>query len=216
MGRKAKGTMTLKDARRKAGHWTRGQRKALARELLRHPIRMRILGWLSGRAKAHTQREIGRALSLSNAGVHYHLKLLESAGLVKLDGTRPGPNSITEKLYSADPREWKETAAMDDKAKSEFYLDHTLASVHEMHREAAELIKSSWHDNPFLVGCYETYATEADIKKLYDEVTEILEAFHRRHRKPKQDCRPLAVTFGLLPSKAAGWGHSQRVFSIGM
>ncbi len=70
-------------------------------KLFRHPIRVRICRWLAAH-KPSTQREMGRAMSLATAAVHYHLKLLEKGGLVHLVKTRPGPKTITEKLYTID------------------------------------------------------------------------------------------------------------------
>jgi predicted transcriptional regulator len=68
---------------------------ALAREVLSHPIRIRLFGMLR-QSRPRTQSELAKCLGLSNAAVHYHLNLMAGVGLVKLVGTRPGPNSITE------------------------------------------------------------------------------------------------------------------------
>ena len=100
------------------------------------------------------------------------------------------------------------------KVFSEFYLDYTIAGIQEMHREAAELIKADWSENRFLLGCYETHATPAEIKKLKTQLMKVLGTFHARHRKPQKGTRPLGITFGLVPSNAAGWSSSQRVFDM--
>ena len=111
-----------------------------AEEVLKKPVRVRILGWLAGQGQPRTKREIGRALALSNAAVHYHVRLLEEAGIVELEGTRPGPNSITEKLYSAEPVTSRD-ASMTEQEKGNFYLGYTLDAISEMHREGKELVK---------------------------------------------------------------------------
>src|SRR4051812_31929793 len=77
----------------------------LVGDALSHPLRVRILGWLRHQP-ARTQSEVGKALALSNATARYHLKVLEGADLVAFQGTRPGPNGITEKLYAYNPEVW--------------------------------------------------------------------------------------------------------------
>ncbi len=184
---------------------------------LKSPLRVRILGWLAGKSQPRTKREIGRALSLSNAGVHYHLKKLERAGMVKLEGTRPGPNSITEKLYSAKPvTEMTESkdGAMSVKEKREFYLRYTFDSIREVHREAEELIKSNWKSNRFLAGCYGVHATEQEIRKLKDRLLRTLEEFQKKHKKPRKGTRPIAMTLGLVPSSGLSWGTTEKVLDM--
>jgi len=191
----------------------RGERSA--DEVLRSPVRVRILGWLAGQGQARTKREIGRALSLSNASVHYHVKQLEEAGLVWLEGTRPGPNSITEKLYSGKPLTGTaEERGLSDKEKSELYLRYTVDSISEMHREAVELIKSDWKTNRFLVGCWLAHATSEEMKALKNRLTEMLREFYEKHNQPGEGTKPMAVTFGILPSSGHGWATSLKVFDM--
>jgi len=182
-------------------------------EVLRSPVRVRILGWLAGQGQARTKREIGRALSLSNASVHYHMKQLEEVGLVRLVGTRPGPNSITEKLYSGKPLTGTlDERAMDGREKSELYLRYTVDSISEMHREGVELIKSDWKKNPFLVGCWVAHPTDEERTALKHRLTAMLREFYEEHRQPGEGTRPMAVTFGILPSSGHGWKTSLKVF----
>ena len=184
-----------------------------AGDVLKSPVRVRILLWLAAEGEARTKREIGRALSLSNAAVHYHMKLLEKAGLVWLEGTRPGPNGITEKLYRGKKREGTPDAgALDDYEKSELYLRYTVDSISEMHREAVELIKSDWKKNRFLVGCWVAHATSEEMKALKNRLTEVLREFYEKHQKPGKNTGPMAVTFGIVPSSGHGWATSPKVF----
>lgn len=189
-------------------------RKPRGKRLLESPTRLRMLGWLAGQSDSRTQAEVARALSMSNAAAHYHLKRLEAEGPVRFRGTRPGPNGITEKLYSADPRSWESSAGTTDRDRSQFYLDYTLASIREMHREAAGLIRSDWEESRFIAGCYETYASDGDVRRLKARLARMLDEFHRRHRKARKGAAPVAITFGILPSKGAGWSGMQRVFDM--
>lgn len=191
----------------------RQRRTEGAENVLKSPVRTRILGWLAGESTPRTKREIGRALSLSNAAVHFHVKKLEKAGLAALAGTRPGPNSITEKLYSGKSVT-EGRGAMNDREKAEFYLRYTLGSISEMHREAEQMIKSDWQANRFLVGCYGVHATEDEIKALKVRLLKMLEQFHEEHKSPRKNTRPIAVTFGLMPSSGLAWGNTQKVFDM--
>jgi len=191
----------------------RQRRTAGVENVLKSPIRVRILGWLAGQSEPRTKREIGRALSLSNAAVHYHLKRLEQEALVRLEGTRPGPNSIIEKLYSGKSVTVGSNA-MNDKEKSEFYLRYTLDSISEMHREAEQLIRSDWQANRFLVGCYGVHSTEAEIKRLKIRLLKLLQQFHEGHKRPSRNTKPVAITFGLVPSSGLAWGSTQKVFDM--
>ena len=184
------------------------------RDLLKKAVRVRILGWLAGQSEPRTKREMGKALALSNAAVHYHVKLLEEAGLIRFEGTRPGPNSITEKLYSAKPVTLNKDEGMSNQEKSEFYLRYAFDSIREMHREAEELIRSDWRGNPFLAGCYETYANESEIRRFKKQIHRLVQNFFKKHKKARKDTKPLAITLGLLPSNAAGWGHTPREFDM--
>jgi DNA-binding transcriptional ArsR family regulator len=192
----------------------RQRRTTGTEDVLKSPVRVRILGWLAGQSASRTKREIGRALSLSNAAVHYHVKKLTDAGLMAPAGTRPGPNSITERLFSAKAATKQRRDTMNDKEKSEFYLRYTMDSISEMHREAEQMIKSDWQANRFLVGCYGVYATEAEIKKLKTRLLKMLAQFHEEHNKPGRNTRPIAMTFGLVPSSGLAWGNTQKVFDM--
>lgn len=193
---------------------TRRRRTEGARNVLKNPVRVRILGWLAGQSKPKTKREIGRALSLSNAAVHYHLTRLEKEGLAKLVETRPGPNSITEKLYAGFSGKTipGERKARNDTETSEFYLRYTLDSISEMHREAEQMIRSDWKNNRFLVGCFGVHATEGDIRRLRTRLLNLLETFHEKHRRPGKKTKPVAMTFGVVPSSGLAWGNTQKVF----
>ena len=185
--------------------------KNAVEKVLRSPVRVRILGWLAGQGEPLTKREIGRALSLSNAAVHYHLKQLEEAGLAKLEGTRPGPNSITERLYSGKGVTGPQDRAMGDKERSEFYLRYTLDSIGEMHREGEAMIRSDWRSNRFLVGCYGVHATEEEIRRFKKRFRKMLEEFFKAHARPRKGTKPIAMTFGLVPSSGLAWGCAQKV-----
>jgi DNA-binding transcriptional ArsR family regulator len=189
-------------------------RSALVEDALSHPLRVRILGWLRHQP-ARTQSEVGKALALSNAAARYHLKVLEGADLVTFQGTRPGPNGITEKLYAYNTEVWKRISDQPDRAeKLDFMLDYTFASIHEIHRKAVGMIKGDW-STPFLAGSVGAFATPAEVQDLRAQLGSLLEGFYERHKDPERPgAVPVAVTFAVLPSSeedAEGWA-GERVF----
>lgn len=189
-------------------------RAGLVEDALSHPLRVRILGWMRHQT-AKTQSEVGKAMALSNATARYHLKVLEGADLVTLEGTRPGPNGITEKLYVYNPEVWKRISDQPDQAeKLDFMLDYTFASIHEIHRKAVDMIKTDWGP-AFLAGSVGAFATPTEVQALRTELGSLLEAFYERHKDPESpDTVPVAVTFTVLPSSEAdaqGWA-GERIF----
>jgi len=183
-------------------------------DVLRKAVRVRILGWLSGEPEPRTKREIGKALSMSNASVHFHMKQLEKAGLVKLEGTRLGSNSVMEKLYSGSSVTNPDESGLTDLEKSEFYLSYTLDSIHELHREGEQLIRSDWKKNRFIVGTYGVYANEGEIREFKNKLFKLIDDFHKSHSEASKDAKPIAITFGIVPSKAAAWLSTQKVFDM--
>jgi len=186
----------------------------LVGDALSHPLRVRTLGWLRHQP-AKTQSEVGKALGLSNAAARYHLKVLEGADLVTFQGTRPGPNGITEKLYAYNPEVWKRISDRPDQAeKLDFMLDYTFASIHEIHRKALEMIKADWGP-PFVAGSVGAFATPAEVEALRTRLGSLLEEFYEGHKDPESPgAAPVAVTFAVLPSSEAdaqGWA-GERVF----
>jgi DNA-binding transcriptional ArsR family regulator len=191
-----------------------GNETDLVQDALSHPIRVRIVGWMRHQP-SRTQSEVGKALGISNAAARYHLKVLEGVGLVAFQGTRPGPNSITEKLYAYNPAVWKRISADADRAeKLDFMLDYTFASIQEIHRKAADMIKRDW-SSPFISGSVGAFATPAEIEALKSKLESLTEKFYRDHKNPKRHgAVPVAITFAVLPSSvedAHGWA-GERVF----
>lgn len=172
-------------------------------DALSHPLRVRILGWMRHQPEK-TQSEVGKALALSNAAARYHLKVLEGAKLVNFQGTRPGPNGITEKLYAYNPEVWKRISERPDQAeKQNFMLDYTFASIHEIHRKAVDMIKSGW-EPAFVAGSVGAFATPTEVEALRNRLGSLVEDFCERHKDPERaDVVPVAVTFAVLPSSEA-------------
>lgn len=186
----------------------------LVEDALSHPLRVRMLGWMRHQ-KAKTQSEVGKALAISNAAARYHLKVLEGANLVSFQGTRSGPNGITEKLYVYNSKVWNRISKQPDRSeKLDFMLDYTFASIHEIHRKAMEKIKADWKP-AFLAGSVGAFASPAEIQALKNQLDALTESFYQSHKDPKRrGIVPVAITFAVLPSSeedAQSWA-GERVF----
>jgi len=186
--------------------------EALGR-VIAHPIRVRILGILR-HGGPHTQHELGKELSLSNAGIHYHLKILLAADLVALKGTRPGPNSIVEKLYEVNLDEWAALAdATEQKnADIEFYVEYVLAWIQERNREGLEILKEASYAHPFIAGSYVVNAPPAEIAQLKRDLHQLLADFFSRYAEAQVAAgQSFGITFSVMPSQTAGGEHAQNV-----
>jgi len=171
------------------------------RKLTESPVAIRILAVLR-QEQPRSQQEIAASLYMSGAAVHYHLKKLRDAGLVRLEGTRPGPNGITEKLYAADLALWEEVFdAPAAEGDLEYYLKYTVAWIQERHREGVELIRRRKSRPPFIAGSFTVSAPPAEIVKLKKKLEAVLGEFFETHAREKPGERAsYAVTFSLLPS----------------
>jgi len=200
----------------KLGRQDRAKRKQQARadlkKMLSHPVRIRVLGILKGR-DSQTQREIGKALYMSNAAVHYHLQLLLKSGLIVLKGTRPGPNGITEKLYAVDAKAWR--AALEspgDDADLSFYLNYAVSWMHERHREGIQRLESVDVLPPFIAGSYSVIASSDEILKFKHDLEALVKGFYAQHkdRRNKKEI-PVGITFAILPSQVESVEESQNI-----
>jgi len=185
------------------------------KKTLRHPIRVRMLGILTDR-KAQTQRELGKALSLSNAAIHYHLRILLSTGLIRLHSTRPGPKGITEKLYTADVKEWQAVSdASSNEGDLNFYLDYAASWMNERNREGMELLKYGDFMSPFIIGSYVVRAPLDEVVQFKRKIERLFSRFFEKHQETGNDnWTPFSVTFSIVPSQAEGMEESRNILEF--
>ncbi len=185
-------------------------RRKKSRRIFRHPIRSRIIGILRD-GDPRTQQEMGKILAMSNAAIHYHVKLLLEVGVIKLHGTRVGPNGIVEKLYTVSVEEWPDVSVDD----LDYYLDYTVSWMNERHREGVSILKGEKYQRPFLAGSYSARASLAEIVRFKRQVENIFnEFFDRCEETPVAGTVPIAVTFSLLPSLEIHDGDCRHVLEF--
>ncbi len=181
------------------------------KKIFRHPIRDRILGILRD-GKPRTQSDIGKILAMSNAAVHYHVKLLLEVGIIKPHSTRPGPNGITEKLYSVDTENWP-VVSEDD---VDYYVDYTVSWMNERHREGMNILKSE-RDNmpPFLAGSYSVCAPMEELIQFKREVEKFFNDFYMKYENAAGGkLSTFAVTFAILPSREKKTEDSRNILEF--
>jgi DNA-binding transcriptional ArsR family regulator len=59
-----------------------GQQDTALKQAVRHPTRLAVLGFVAGRKTGVNEDELSSALDVPRVRVKYHLKVLQSAGLV--------------------------------------------------------------------------------------------------------------------------------------
>ncbi len=180
------------------------------KKLFRHPVRSRIIGILRN-GSPKTQQELGKILSMSNAAVHYHVKLLLEVGIIKLQSTRVGPNGIIEKLYTVTVEEWPDVSSED----LEYYLDYTVSWMNERHREGINLLKSENLNIPFISGSYSARASLTDLTDFKRQLENLVNNFYKKCEETEEDDNaPFAVTFSLLPSQEKSEDDSRHVLEF--
>jgi biotin operon repressor len=113
--------------------------------LLFQPLRLEILQQLTA---PHSCGEVGAALGCSSQKVHYHIKALEAAGLVKRVGERK-VRALTEALYQAAARHYWPGAALlhslggHTAAQDALSRNYLLGLAEELGSDAARLALGS-------------------------------------------------------------------------
>lgn len=188
------------------------------KKVFRHPVRDRILSILRD-GTPRTQRELGKILSMSNAAVRYHVKMLEEIGIIGLHSTRQGPNGITEKLYTTNTENWPPVSRED----TEFYMDYVISWMNERHREGLSLLKT--HPDveqggeisaPFIAGSYAGRSTISDMIQFKRDMEKLFDDFYKKCKRKRKAVKradmliPFAVTFSMLPSQEDNTAEDSR------
>jgi DNA-binding Lrp family transcriptional regulator len=180
------------------------------KKVFRHPVRNRIVEILRD-GKPRTQQELGSILSMSNAAVHYHVKILLEVGIIKLHSTRPGPKGITEKLYTPAMENWPDVTGED----LDYYLSYMVSWMNERNREGLNLLKKEKYEIPFLAGSYSACAPFEELLAFKRKMENLFNEFYERCEKSDhQDSVPFALTFSMIPSKEKTEEDSRNILEF--
>ena len=172
--------------RKKADLNDPGKAKAFA---VNSPIRAKILMFLKDSSPA-TQTEVANEVKLAVSSARYHIGVLKKAGFVEPAGTRPGPNSITEKLFrlseNISVKGPEETGGMDA----------MLNPMKEALRVASRLMKEN---EGLPAGGFVIDGINADRNDVFKAISKISDIVQDlRKKKPKKDSPDAGIECGML------------------
>ncbi|KAF0246591.1 MAG: ArsR family transcriptional [Planctomycetota bacterium] len=166
---------------------------------LSSPVRSRLLALLRERGPS-TQTELGREIDAAPATAAFHLRKLESAGLARRAGTRPGPRGTVERLFALSTRGRRlKFATRHGTAEDVLMRRSSLSEVLDIHRVASRAILRE-PGRFFGLSTSRISATPAQFRRLHRRFSAILDAFARgRERAPRNGEERCAVHVGLYP-----------------
>lgn len=94
-----------------------------------HPLRRKIMGWLAENSPA-TPSQVARAIGTAANKVHYHMRILEKAGLVHLVETRQ-VGAVTELYFAAAARSYLISPSVHDEGFN-MVLDAAAAEMKQL------------------------------------------------------------------------------------
>ena len=162
-------------------------------KVLAHPLRSRLLGTLR-RGGPATATTLATALSTNSGATSYHLRKLESVGLVADTGEGAGKQRLWRAATSSHSWERTELAHDEDAATALGWLerDYLRLFTNEFGHwlDVAEAWPGEWQD---AAGQGDTWVTvnAEQLKKLRRELDEVIERY--RDAEPAPDAR--RVTF---------------------
>jgi hypothetical protein len=106
-----------------------------------NPICVKILRFLAERGKA-TQTEVAREIDCAPASARHYLLRMARVGMVAIDGTRPGPKGIIERLFEI-PKDaaGNPVVTSGGAAEQAQNLELRLNTVLESHRVARRILR---------------------------------------------------------------------------
>jgi DNA-binding transcriptional ArsR family regulator len=175
------------------------------------PLRRRLLELMRTPASA---TELGVALGLSRQKVNYHVRALETAGLVRLVEERQR-RGCTERMlqatadsYLVDPGVM---AGPDDgspvQARDRFAAGHLVATAARTVRDVSRMQQAASDEGTrlltFTVEAEVRFAQPADVHRFADTVAQAIASAAAEATTPPGEGRPYRIVVGAHPAPAA-------------
>lgn len=168
-------------------------------KVLAHPLRSRLLGTLR-RGGPATATTLATALSTNSGATSYHLRKLESVGLVADTGEGAGKQRLWRAATSSHSWERTELARDEDAATALGWLERDYLRLftndfgHWL--DVAEAWPGEWQD---AAGQGDTWVTvnAEQLKKLRRELDEVVERY--RSAEPAPDARRVTLWQAAFP-----------------
>ena len=168
---------------------------------LSSPVRSRLLDLLRKRGRS-TQTELAREIDAAPATAAFHLRKLESAGLARRAGTRPGPRGTVERLFAVSARGRRLRFVTRHGTPEDLLMRRSsLSEVLDIHRTASRAILRE-PGRYFGLSTTLISAAPAQFRRLHRSLDALLKAFARgRERAPRTGEERCAVHVGLYPAR---------------
>lgn len=163
---------------------------------LKNPIRIKIIEFLKKHGPS-TQTETSRDVHVAVSSAKHHIGVLIKVGIVKSAGTRPGPNSITEKLFTLTGKK-----VLKVKPKSESGFGEMFAMMIEALRVGGRLVNSN-PDSPaagFIVD--NIHADDKDVLSALQRIQPIISKLKKDGSKNKHSEGENGMLVAYYPIKA--------------
>jgi DNA-binding transcriptional ArsR family regulator len=163
------------------------------RQALTDPVRFQILGMLHRSERGLTAKELAGRIGKETNRLYYHLRILEDAGLVESNETRPGDRMLEKVYVATDPGRFiwdiEDPVEMSDYLRAQMEVARLDAerAIYAMAEEAragnATDMKVSWASNWFAL-------THKD----FDEYCARLQALIKEFRQREAEMGPNEAT----------------------
>lgn len=155
-------------------------------KVLAHPLRSRLLGTLR-RGGPATATTLATTLSTNSGATSYHLRKLESVGLVTDTGEGTGKQRLWRAATSSHSWERTELAHDEDAATALGWLErdylHLFSSDFGHWLDVAESWPDEWQDATGMGDVWVTVNPE-QLKNLRRELEQVLERYHDAEPEP--------------------------------
>lgn len=168
---------------------------------LLHPLRQKVIDILQkGPA---TPSEVGRAVGIAASKAHYHVHVLEAAGLVKLVETRR-VGSVTEKYYEAVARDFTGNLTPNANVKGSSLLPMLESEVKSLMADLARYARQDEETGERSVAMASLIYTEA-LPEKWAEIEQVVGLMKERFDKAvtKTPGRRYRLMLALVPTEDA-------------
>jgi predicted transcriptional regulator len=176
---------------------TREQKKAVA-----SPLRLELLGLFVDR-KPLSVAEIAARMGRPATGIHYHVRVLEKAGILRRVGRQrsgPRPEALYEPVADLFKMEQKRGDAPDDAVKTL----STAFRMAERDMRAAMRDPGAKSSGPYRnvfgarIHCRLSRKDLAELNRRLREIERLLSTIHKKH-EPSKDDSFVSLTLALMP-----------------
>lgn len=166
------------------------------------PYRLRILQIFKSMQRPATVKQIADKMSEVPAKVHYHVKMLEKAGLLVLVHTKE-INGIIAKFYEPTAESFKIKNTESDDITNQLLLTETTKLISSMYDESKRTlietldgkVKAGVKDEETIITKEHIYVTKEEAKELSNYITKFCE---NKLKKTDENRKEYQVFFSLI------------------